>query len=403
MLGERIRDIRKRKKMTLEALAGDQLTKGMLSLIENNKANPSMESLRYIAERLGVEVTELLEGVSFQRLREILDVAEKLFNTDSEVVSDKYNQLIILIKPYLENLTQGYESARLLEIYSRSLYQEKRDGWRELSKKAARMYDEMNLVANRASIGIFWAMEKFIEHNYTEALDILLRERKQIEEKHHLIDPMTKVNLDYNEAMLHFAVGDSQTAAVVMEKAIQFSKEHRIFYRIDDLYRLAAAYAWMSGDKEKQEYYLEKLKQYGDFAEDQQSINFYYLFQAMSFNSEEKEYEKALDIIDNYLADVKMDKPFVLLERGKSLYGLGRYHEALACLEKVETPDYAPHPFDLSLLYIHDTYKALCQMELGNRNDALQLALQAVENFEPMPHTSYKNFAIETYNTILGK
>ena len=48
-LGERIRTLRKQQKMTLEALAGTELTKGMLSLIENNKANPSMESLNYIA------------------------------------------------------------------------------------------------------------------------------------------------------------------------------------------------------------------------------------------------------------------------------------------------------------------------------------------------------------------
>ena len=71
-LGERIRKLRKQQKLTLEALAGNELTKGMLSLIENNKANPSMESLTYIAKRLGVEVSELLEEVSTQELREVL-------------------------------------------------------------------------------------------------------------------------------------------------------------------------------------------------------------------------------------------------------------------------------------------------------------------------------------------
>ncbi len=80
-LGERIRKLRKQQKLTLEALAGNELTKGMLSLIENNKANPSMESLSYIAERLGVEVSELLEEVSTQELREVLEQAEKLYNT----------------------------------------------------------------------------------------------------------------------------------------------------------------------------------------------------------------------------------------------------------------------------------------------------------------------------------
>ena len=83
MLGERIRKLRKQQKLTLEALAGDGLTKGMLSLIENNKAKPSMESLAYIADGLGVDVTELLEEISTQELREVLERAEKLYNQKS--------------------------------------------------------------------------------------------------------------------------------------------------------------------------------------------------------------------------------------------------------------------------------------------------------------------------------
>ncbi len=36
-LGSRIRTIRKQKKLTLATLAGEHITKGMLSLIENDK------------------------------------------------------------------------------------------------------------------------------------------------------------------------------------------------------------------------------------------------------------------------------------------------------------------------------------------------------------------------------
>ena len=79
--------LRKQQKFTLETLAGSELTKGMLSLIENNKANPSMESLTYIAKRLGVEVSELLEEVSSQELREVLAKAEKLYYTEFDDLS----------------------------------------------------------------------------------------------------------------------------------------------------------------------------------------------------------------------------------------------------------------------------------------------------------------------------
>lgn len=402
MLGERIREIRKKKKMTLEALAGEELTKGMLSLIENNKANPSMESLTYIAKRLGVELTDLLQNTIIQEMREILEKAEKLYNIEE----GHYQQILSLIEPYLPNLTKGYEAARLLDLYSRCLFKEKTDGWQDFSDQAAKMYDEMNLTGKRASVGIFQAMVKFTEHNYLQALNILLSERSKIESKHSYIDPMTRVDLDYHEAILHFAVGNSDSATNVMENAIHFSKEHRIYYRIDDLYRLACAHAMFTSDNAKKDHYATKLKQYGEFAEDFQSIIVYNLFTVMTLNDEKHEYQQALSIIDQYLSDQKMADIygcFYYLEKGKALYHLGHIKEAILSLDKVEVVSDYHHPFDLTLLYVRDSYKALCFLELGNLDEAMQAAEIAVENFEQLPHTSYKDFAILTYNRIKMK
>ncbi|HEY4553979.1 MAG TPA: helix-turn-helix transcriptional regulator, partial [Bacillaceae bacterium] len=254
-LGERIRKLRKQKNMTLEALAGEGLTKGMLSLIENNKANPSMESLAYIAKQLGVEGSELLEEISSGELRAILEKAENLYNTDFEHMTDKYKQLIYLVKPYIPKLSHGYEAARLLEMYSISLYQETLDGWKEHSDRAAHMYEQLNMTARRASIGLFRSTVKFMERDYKKALEILQKERSDLEGKHAFIDHMTRVDYDYNEAAIYFALGDSDSAKRVMESAIEYSRENRIFYRIDDLYRLAAAEAMMTRKTEKRLYY----------------------------------------------------------------------------------------------------------------------------------------------------
>lgn len=403
MLGDRIRKLRKQKKLTLEALAGEGLTKGMLSLIENNKAKPSMESLAYIAEGLDVEVTDLLEEISTQELRGILEKAEMLYNQKSEMAPDKYKQLLSLIEPYLKNLTQGYESARLLDIYCRSLYEEKIIGWEEFSDQAAAMYDRMNLTSNRAQISIFRSMVKFVEHEYSVALEVLVRERAEIESNHVYMDPMTRVDLDYTEAILHFAVGDYRAATDVMEKAIDFSKKHKIFYRTDDLYRLGAGQAMMRNDNENQELYLRKLKQYGEFADDLLSILIHDLIVIMSLNTEMHEYSKALEMIDQYLANPKVEDvvgSLYLIEKGKSLYGLGEFKESILYFEKVETPSTTHHPFDLSLFYVRYAYKALCHRELGEMEEANQAAQLAVENFSSLPHTPFKEFAIETYSTI---
>lgn len=402
MLGQRIKKLRKQKKMTLEALAGEGLTKGMLSLIENNKANPSMESLAYIAKRLEVDVTDLLEEVSSQELRETLEKAEKLFNTDSEKQNDIYKQLITLIEPYIPKLSQGYESARLFDLYSRCLYHEKNESWQDICDQAAKMYDEMNLTSRRAKIGIFRAMVKFIEHDYPQALAILLNERKNIETNHAYIDPMTRVDFDYNEATLHFAVGASENAIKVMENAIHYSREHRIFYRINDLYRLATAQALMTNDNEKKGIYLEKLKQYGEFAEDKNSILAYELLSIMSLSSKMQDYTKTLEKIEQ-LADPNWKKtyePWLYLEKGKALYRLEKFQEAVKCLDRVEVPSFVHHPFDLAIIYIVDSFKALCYLKLGTLDKALQASKIAVEHFETLPVSTYKDFANEILTKI---
>lgn len=403
MLGERIRQLRKQKRMTLEELAGKELTKGMLSLIENNKANPSMESLRYIAEQLGIEVADLLEEISSAELREILDQTEKLYNTDLENRSTNYKQIIDLIELHLANLTQGYEAARLLDIYSRCLYNEKIDGWSRFSDQASKIYDHMNLTSKRTSLGIFRAMEKFVEHDYMESLTILLGQRAQIEATHVFIDSLTRLDLDYHEAILHLAVGDSNSATRVIENALAYSKEHRIFYRMDDLYRLAAGYAMITKDEKKQMYYSKKLKLYGELTDDMDSIIFYNLMNIDSLISEKQDFVKALEKSDQQLSDPKLKepfKPYFYLQKGKALYGLFHYKEALYCLEKIRVPSYLHHPMDLSLFYVADSFKAMCHLELRNWHEARQSAKIALENFGPLPQTPYKDFATETYNKI---
>ncbi|WP_078381854.1 helix-turn-helix domain-containing protein [Sutcliffiella halmapala] len=401
MLGERIRKRRKQKKMTLEALAGTELTKGMLSLIENNKAKPSMESLSYIAERLEVDLSDLLEEIDSGELRGILEQAEKIYNTIG--LTDKYKQLIKIIDPYVSSLSQGYETARLLEIYSYSLYYEKKQDWQEPLNRAAKIYDQMNISSNRAFIGIFRSTIKFKEHDYSKSLEIILNERKEIEATHAYIDPLARLSLDYHEAILYFAVGDSQSATETIEKALTLSKEKRIFYLIDDLYRLAAAQAMTEQDHAKKQYYLTKLRQYGEFADHLSSLHFCELIEIITMIMEKQLYNEALTRIEQYLSNadkIHFHEPWFYLEKGKALYYLKYYEEALLTFNKVVIPENIHHPFDLSMFYVMDSYKALIQLELGQTIDAQTTIKKAVQNFEPLLETPFKQFNREAFRKI---
>ncbi|MGY3714707.1 helix-turn-helix domain-containing protein [Sutcliffiella cohnii] len=401
MLGERIRKLRKQKKLTLEALAGEKLTKGMLSLIENDKAQPSMESLAYIAERLNVEVAELLGNANASELRNVMVQAEQLINIDHEEDPNKNKKIIKLIEPFIDKVTKSYESARLLELYSYALYYEKIDGWQTLLQRAADIFDELNVSSSRTKIAVFRSSIKFVEHHYEEALDVFLKERKAVEEQHFYIDPLSLLELDYHESVLYFAVGNSEPALNVMERAITLSKEKRIFYLIDDLYRLAAVHAMDDGNKEKQNYYLMKLKKYGEFADHEPSIHFYHLINLMMLISEEKQYTKALELIEEYLGEKMVHyETWLSAEKGKALYYLGRYDEAFAVLEQVKVPEYLHHPYDLAMFYILESFKGLIQLVLGNNEAALSYAKKGVQLFETLPESAYKRFSIVTLEKI---
>jgi transcriptional regulator with XRE-family HTH domain len=400
-LGERIRSLRKQRKMTLEALAGEQLTKAMLSYIENNKANPSMESLSYIAERLGVEMSQLLEEVNSQELRDVLRIVEKLFTVEFDELTDKYVKIIDLVEPYVKKLSQGYEAARLLELYSRSLYYEKKDHWKSLLEKAADIYDQLNLTSRLAAIGIFQSMVKFTGHDYDGSLATLLEERSKIEARNGLIDPLTRLDFDYWESLLHYAVGNSKEAIRVMNEGIEFSKEKQIFYRIAHLYQLAIVNAMMNEDEESLGYYEQKILQYGVFADDGDAIPFIKFVKVHYLTSYRKAYGEALELINGHHDEHGIDDSHTsysfLEEKGKALYGLGKYKEALACFEKVSIPDFAHHPFDLSILYEKDAYAALCYFALGDETKANRSIEIAVENISGMPCNRYKDFIMKVY------
>lgn len=63
-LGERLRRARLEAGLSQRQLCGEEITRNMLSLIENGSARPSMDTLRYLADRLQRPVSYFLEEQS---------------------------------------------------------------------------------------------------------------------------------------------------------------------------------------------------------------------------------------------------------------------------------------------------------------------------------------------------
>lgn len=395
-LGERIRTLRKQRKLTLESCAGEQMTKGMLSLIENNKANPSMENLNYLAKRLEVEVSELMEEVSGSELQALLDKAEQVVKSEEK---KNYEKTLEMIEPLLPKLLSGYTAGRLLEIYSKFSYLIGRSNWQPIAERASAIYEELNIVPRRAAVGIFWAMVLFTEHRYEEALTRLLEEKVKVESRSGYIDSLTRLDLYTYEVIFRFAVNDTVEATRLMNEAISYSKDKKIFYQVEQLYRLAAYRAIIDEDDEKLDYYERKLLQYGEFAEDDHAFWFTKLVRIHQLNSFHHDHETALKKLSELtgpMPEHEFFTNFFVLERGKALYGAGKFQEALHMLQQVVISEQVHHPYDLSMYYEKDAYAALCAEQLGELAYARELAETADSNMAQMPDTPYTQFVRET-------
>lgn len=76
-LGQRLRQARLEAGLSQRQLCGEEITRNMLSQIENGAARPSMDTLCYLAARLGKSVSWFLEEDTAPAEQRLLDRAEQ--------------------------------------------------------------------------------------------------------------------------------------------------------------------------------------------------------------------------------------------------------------------------------------------------------------------------------------
>lgn len=117
-LGEKIKIERKKRGFTQKDLAGDFITRTMLSKIENNFARPSIKTIEYIASKLDLPVTYFLESMVNGDINSKSNM-ENVFEHSCFLIKNReYDKAIIYIEGMLPN--NEHESDDI--YYSRSVY-----------------------------------------------------------------------------------------------------------------------------------------------------------------------------------------------------------------------------------------------------------------------------------------
>jgi len=78
MIGKKIKKLRTEKAMTQNELAGNFITRNMLSLIESGSAQPSLPTIRYLAERLNVPAGILIEDDKYEYFYKRVSLIENI-------------------------------------------------------------------------------------------------------------------------------------------------------------------------------------------------------------------------------------------------------------------------------------------------------------------------------------
>ncbi|CAM4321784.1 DNA-binding protein [Bacillus manliponensis] len=393
-LGEKIRTLRKEKKLTQSTLAGEELTKSMLSQIENGKATPSMKTLQYIADKLGCEPSFLLE-------EEDSELASLVHEMKQLIQKREYKKVYETLHSTVQHeLPATLHTARIYHLYIQaSLFQKEYDV-RIYVEKAVSIFKKYSLHQEGTETEMSLVLALFYKKQYKESLQLIHSIRDQYKQQFEL-DTILQIQLLLYEAVVFLATGDYEKCQTIILQSLAFSKEKQVYYRTDELYRILSHQAVFFNDKEGYLYYLKKAEQFAVFIEDTLSIAVLDILRAYFHNSMTKQYTKALQYVEAYQQyDIEGGEGYYYLEKGKALYGLQRYEEALEALHNVTMPTYAGHPVDKAWILTAGAYRALCYMALSNKEQALHEAQAAQEAIQEYHVPMFVSFVEETLQNI---
>ncbi|MBR4109801.1 MAG: helix-turn-helix domain-containing protein [Oscillospiraceae bacterium] len=250
-LGVKLRQARLEAGLSQRQLCGEEITRNMLSQIENGSARPSMDTLQYLAARLGKPVSYFLEEQSVTSPNQsvmaqarnaagqaVLDALEKYQGPDG--IFDRERWLL--------------EALTCLELAQQALQENKKEYARALLEQAQRAgartpYYTKELMRRRELLSfeaglleavdpdqweLFLLAKSALEQNTPEKSIGLLQAIASPTEKHHFLFAQAYLQLSqYERAIEHFLQAeayDPQTVYAGLEQCYSALEDYKQAY-----------------------------------------------------------------------------------------------------------------------------------------------------------------------------
>ncbi len=264
-LGQKLRLARQEAGLSQRQLCGEVITRNMLSQIENGSAKPSMETLRYLAGRLGKSVSFFLdEDAVLSPNCKVMEQAREAFGKQDaaalRTALDGYQspddvfeeeRKLLTIRCLVLEAEEAYQNGRDLyaedllnraeETARTALYMNEELTGKILLLKAKRKNADLGEICRKLpsldEVLILRAKGALAVEEYVRALHLL----ESVEDK-------SRADWNFLRGELHFIEKEFQQAAIYFHKAEEslgeavFSKLETCYRELED-YRMAYAYA----------------------------------------------------------------------------------------------------------------------------------------------------------------
>jgi transcriptional regulator with XRE-family HTH domain len=399
-IGEKIKKLRKELKLTQSQLAGDEMTKSMLSQIENNVARPSMKNLQYLASKLNKSVSYFLD-----------EEAEVEFDEKSkfsiEIINDKLKEISKFIEERkgkeaekeICKLLQEHTFNKKSKIYADIIYYlgrslnllERFDEAEEKLHVAIKLYSEAFLYTNAARAYLELVEMPWSKVDFKKCLD-LIDETKKIYNKSTKQDTFFEIELLRTESIILSALDNNKETLKILKRAIELSNDKKVYYKSGELHKTLALIYLMEEDYEAFKYNMKKAKQYAEFTENKKFLRYLELLWAFYENKMNNPHA-ALEHIR--LSEGGYDKVIFIyyLQKGIAYYLLGEYEKALENIRFMDYPTDAHHKFDYQNIWSAKIYEGLILNKLNGYNEAVEAVKMGIDKMEIFSEPESKQLA----------
>ncbi|WP_047984655.1 helix-turn-helix domain-containing protein [Ornithinibacillus californiensis] len=417
-VGERIKQLRKEKKLTLAQLAQDKMSAAMVSLIENGKSKPSAENLEHIANVLNVSITDLLGGTSREELRRIGNECTELLEErlDLQTLQDVTSRL----QEVLPNLGHNAESANIYKLYARCIYwfylfynkefdllQDK--DYELYYRKAEEIYLELQMESKAIGIKVSLVQVEATKGNYQKAIEM-------INDSIDAVTSMDSYDTVSNIILLKLikiqcldALGDTEETFHLLHELVDFSNEHLMLNNFFEIYNTGAMLYYQENDYEKAREFVAKINKFFEIVHNENLIINKELIMIHYMEFFEERPELALQMIQRLEEEMPKITPYNE-SFDQSLKDTLNDMKA-RCYTKLHEPEKALPLFrellrdydsglDYALREVNKSYQALCYLQLQDQDNALTYAKEGVSILKKYPRTAYYHFALNVLKEV---